>query len=397
MLVVMMLLPVGTAVHPIVTGRQSMGEMPAIFFLLLGMVCFVQALKKPLFWGALTSLSWGIALVTKAQVLPFWLVSTSLVFLIAALRRQWRSAGIIALMTAVALTIGWLVFPELENILLGAAMLPAQPLQDIFKTVALATDLRSGHAVRIVLLMGLLPLLGILYEGWEALKSILKEETSPELSLLRWAMLGLSGSWMAWYLGLAMYWPRYLFPASFLGSLFASAMLYDLTYHFNLRLTFQKAGQVFTVLRTGKPGRRLFFVHLRSLLIVIWLLSCAILTLLNLVMFLNEPVSPQKAAAYVRDVTRPDDLIETYESELMFLLGDRRFHYPPDQVSIDLTKRMFTERSTVVDYDPLASDPDFLVVGPFSTYLQLYDPWEKSGEFSLIKEFPGYEIYARVR
>ncbi len=362
------------------------------------MVCFVWALKKPLLWGVPTSVSWGIALATKAQVLPFWLASAGLVLLISLLNRWRRPTAVITLAMVGTLIVWRLVFPCLQNLVLAGFMLPAQPLQGIYQVIAFVTDMQVRYsAVQTLLSIGLLPLLGILYATWGALKSLRREDDLPERTLLRWAMLGLSGSWMTWYLVLAMHWPRYLFPASFLGSLFAAAMLYDLTHGFALRLTFFEAGQVFPILAKGRTDRQVFFLRLRSLLIVTWLISCAALTLLNLGLLALDPISPQIVAAYLREAANPDDLIETYESELMFLLGDRRFHYPSDQVSIDLTKRMLTERSTVVDYDPLTADPDYLVVGPFSLYLQLYDPWETSGEFTLIKEFPGYEIYARVR
>jgi hypothetical protein len=52
----------------------------------------------------------------------------------------------------------------------------------------------------------------------------------------------------------------------------------------------------------------------------------------------------------------------TYESEL-FLLLDRRYHYPPDPVHVELNRRTFLQQDVPIPYDPLAADPDYLVVG----------------------------------
>jgi hypothetical protein len=51
----------------------------------------------------------------------------------------------------------------------------------------------------------------------------------------------------------------------------------------------------------------------------------------------------------------------------------------------------------VVKYDALEADPDYLVLGGYNRYGGLYDHWVESGDFRLIKEFPGYQIYQRVR
>jgi hypothetical protein len=399
MLFVMMIMPIGAGLdlHPIVIGRQVLGEMPAIFFILLGMVLFERALKKPVWWGIPACVSWGLALNTKAQVMPFWLASTSLVLLLTLIN-GWRRLAVITTLTILGtLVTAQLIFPRLQNFLLAESTLPTQPLSDIYQTIALVTDLQVRlFAVGIVLSIGLLTLIGLVYATWGALKSLRKENPHPERSLLCWAMLGFSGSWMVWYICLAMYWTRYLFPVCFLGSLFTAAMLYDLTHGFNIRRTFHEAGQVLSATHTGKKDRWVFISRLLNLLIIVLLISYSALSLVNLAIFV-DPNSPQIVASYLRETVSPDDLIETYDTELMFLLGDRRFHYPPDQVSVDQTRRLYINRSTGANYDPLAANPDYLVVGPYSRFFQLYDPLETSSEFALIKEFPGYKIYIRTR
>ena len=48
--------------------------------------------------------------------------------------------------------------------------------------------------------------------------------------------------------------------------------------------------------------------------------------------------SYKEVVRFINDNTPAGALIETYESELFFLLN-RRYHYPPDQVHVDLIRR----------------------------------------------------------
>ena len=76
---------------------------------------------------------------------------------------------------------------------------------------------------------------------------------------------------------------------------------------------------------------------------------------------------------------------------------NRPYHFPPDQVHVDLNRRMLLDEHTAITYDPLAADPDYLVVGSFAGWNGLYDPVIASGAFHLIDQIDGYAIYERVR
>jgi hypothetical protein len=89
-------------------------------------------------------------------------------------------------------------------------------------------------------------------------------------------------------------------------------------------------------------------------------------------------------------------LIETYESELFFLLK-RRYHYPPDQVHVELIRRNSLGERVSITYDPLAEHPDYLVVGPQSKFWDLYDPYLRTGAFRLVRDYSRYQIYERAR
>jgi hypothetical protein len=89
-------------------------------------------------------------------------------------------------------------------------------------------------------------------------------------------------------------------------------------------------------------------------------------------------------------------LIETYETELYFLLN-RRYHYPPDQVHVDLIRRNSFGERVKIDYNPLKANPDYLVVGPQSKFWDFYDPYLKTGAFRSLKNYKRYEVFERVR
>ena len=88
-------------------------------------------------------------------------------------------------------------------------------------------------------------------------------------------------------------------------------------------------------------------------------------------------------------------LVESYESELFFLL-DHPIHYPPNQLNADLVLDKLGHQVNA-NYDPLAADPDYLVVGDFGRHWQLYDKAIADNEFRLLQQIGRYDIYEHIR
>ncbi|HMP42827.1 MAG TPA: hypothetical protein PKA05_20780 [Roseiflexaceae bacterium] len=121
------------------------------------------------------------------------------------------------------------------------------------------------------------------------------------------------------------------------------------------------------------------------------------LTILGMLRYYSPTdTSSQRVAALLDQQVAPDQLIETYESELHFFLN-RRYHYPPDQTHVELNRRSLLQQEVTVNYDPLAADPDLLVVGTFARENQLYDAVIAAGAFELLLRDGGYDVYRRVR
>lgn len=124
-LLAIVLLLVGTRVEAasfIYMGRQALGEVPALAFLLLGMLAWLRALDRPrrsiADWLP-AGLLWGMAMITKSQVMLLWPVCLAGLFLLD--RFYFRRAGwlafigpalvaitcVIAVYITQILTIGW--------------------------------------------------------------------------------------------------------------------------------------------------------------------------------------------------------------------------------------------------------------------------------------------------
>ncbi|HEU0046442.1 MAG TPA: glycosyltransferase family 39 protein, partial [Nitrososphaera sp.] len=63
------------AFHPFLMGRQVMGEMPMVFYLLSGYFLLLLSLQRSK-WFILAAIPlWALALDTKLQPIPFWFLS----------------------------------------------------------------------------------------------------------------------------------------------------------------------------------------------------------------------------------------------------------------------------------------------------------------------------------
>jgi hypothetical protein len=187
------------------------------------------------------------------------------------------------------------------------------------------------------LLFGLLTTTGVCYATWDAFKNQ-KQLVIPEPNeIIRFALLAFTGSWLAWYLFLSVGWERYLFPALFIGSIFTSAFIHRMTNGFNLGYTAQVVSSVFF-------KRNFSRVSLGTLCVVALVSLQLSLTLLFLVVLYTSPNnSVQQVAEYLNHNTPQEALVESYDSELFFLL-DRRYHYPPNEINIPIISRVFLKQ-----------------------------------------------------
>ncbi len=389
-LVVLLLLSVGRQNHPLTLGRQVLAEMPMLFFLLAGYTSFLLALRRSAWFLLLAIGLWGIGLMTKAQALPFWLASLFIPLVMTLLRRWWWYAALLG----VGLLGSYIVLQRLiwlQALVLQGQSMDAPPLRGLYEVTAFVPVAFSRLlAVQTLLIVGLPALFGLCYASWQWVKHLGRPATDARLDIVRLAVLTLAGSWLVWYVSLSKGDMRYLAPATFIGSMFVASMLHDLTDRFSLRSTL---GRVAGVFRRRRFDRRSWGALL-AILMIVWFLPLAVMTLRQYYVTYSD-TSALDVASFLNTHTPPDTLIETYDSELFFLL-DRPYHYPPDQINIGLMRRMIRQ-DVPIDYDPLAADPDYLVVGHWPREWRLYDPVLATGAFRLLRQYGEYDIYERVR
>jgi dolichyl-phosphate-mannose-protein mannosyltransferase len=383
-LAVLLLMSSHIEINPLLTGRQVLGEIPALSFLLGGYLCFIWVENRPWAYLPAAICLWSLALFTKVQVQPFWAVSLVIPLLLAIVRRRWKRAGLIAACLVGSLSLYlWLQHLFLQQVTTTSVSGLTQVIALVFLKHTRITVL--GETVR----FGLPTLFGLCWALYIFLKN--SDSLRSHLEMVRLAFVFLVGSWFVWYETLSLGWPRYMLPPVFLGSIFVAAMLSDWTNQFNVASTIQKAGSALKTFRFSREK----IAALASVLLITMSFAQTVKVLYGAYV-VDADDSIKDVVRFLNTKTSPNALIETYESELFFLM-DRRYHYPPDQVHVDLIRRNSFGQRVNINYDPLAANPDYLVVGPQSKFWDFYDPYLKTGDFRLLRDYSRYQIYERVR
>jgi hypothetical protein len=384
-----LLLPAHLATNVVYIGRQVFAEPLQLTTLLAGYLGMYAVLNGRPLWLPLVCLSWGLALIAKAQTMPFWLVSLLLPLLFTLWQRHWRPAGWLA-----ALIAGSFLARFLLNYLIAAFLhdhsLATEPLAGLTQAVALtlAPEART-MALMMLIVTGLPTVVGLSVAGWHFLRSWRRQDWSAADELLRLALLVLVGSWMAWYILFSVGWARYLYPPVFIGSIFAGAWLAALIRGCNPG---QLVRELTLLIRRPRRQRLGLFVALLFLLLL-----PPITFNQQLGMFRGESTATlEQTVAWLHANSPNTARVESYDSEVFFLL-DRLYHYPPDQINVDLIRTGDLGENLEIEYDPLAADPDYLIMGPFSRASQLYDQAIAVGDFQSVQRYGSYEIFARVR
>jgi hypothetical protein len=388
-LAVLLLTSMHPMMHPLLMGRQVLAEMPMLCYLLGGHACLLLALRRSPWFLALAMLLGGIGLTSKLQAIPFWYLSLLMPLGAALVRRRWRVAAAFAVVLAGSFGVAQAV-PMLQKWLLQGHTQPTQPLAGIFEVTAFVPLLVARQrALFHLLAFGWPALLGVCFALWRWWRGRATPAQDDAAAAIRLALLAFAASWIAWFALLSVGWPRYLFPATFVGSIFTARLLYEATEGFNLRSLLARAS---AALRHRRFDRQ----HSYALLVVLFIAATVPLTLVTVYRGYAVETSDRllRAAQFLNTQTPPDALVETYEAELHFLL-QRRYHYPPDQLHVELTRRAYLDQNVPIEYDPLAANPDYLVVGRIGRTWWLYNP--ALTHFRLVADDGEYTIYERVR
>ena len=388
-LLLVLFFPADWEMHPLIIGRQVLGEMPMVFFLLAGYVC-MRMVERQVSWLAGAMGCWGLALFTKMQVRPFWALSMAVPILLSLWRREWRISRLIGA-AAVGAWMVFLLFGWFKSMWLEGHTMPMPPMSGLLQVSAIVLVPAVRSDAFIFTLCNLLPTLcgvgvatAVMVQQWRRAAPFGVRE-SVRLMLLTFLL-----SWFGWFVALSLGGERYAFPLWFLATPFVAALLYDLSQGYDIRAVMQSIG----VMIRDRRGTVLHIQHAAVLFIAFVILGMTVQARYDFRARKDGAVFPE-IIEFLNRHTQPDALIETYESELLFLL-QRPYHYPPAQLDIGVIRRGW-EQHLELPYDALESNPDYIVVGEFGRRAGIYRTAVDTGQIRLLRTMGYYQIYERVR
>ena len=360
------------SLHPILLGKQAFAEMPMLFYLLAGYAALLRSAGRSRWWLVGAAILWGLALTTKLQALPFLAVSVAAAAVDALLRRRWRLAVSLACVLTAA---------GLLSRVLGAVATAAAPVTGLYSVVALVpfSTVARLRALIVVVVAGVPTVVALAHWARQLLVVPEQERERPERRAVTVALYALVVAWAAWFALFSIGWERYFFPPMLIGTLFVGAWVAD--------LGIPQALAAWSRRQSGKTLRP------RDVLAAgmgVGLLPFALTGLL-----VPSPTggSAQRIAAYLDSATPPGAVIETYETELLFLVH-RSCHYPPDQTHVDLNRRTFLHQPVPIRYSLQGINPDYVVIGPQAHLWSLYEDEIRSG-FRAVRQDGPYTVYQR--
>ena len=391
-LLVLLFTPFHPDLHPVIAGRQVLGEMPALFFLLTGYAIFLSARDQPLLALPLAACFWGTALITKLQVVPFWLASLIVPLAITMFTRRWKL--VLLLVVGLGASLIWArLLLLLQQLIFDRATNPLTPIPGLYYVTALVSAPQArAHAFVLAVSFGIPTVAALCYGIWRLISDKPNLLAPNQRDVVRLSLVVLVTSWFIWFLIFSAGWPRYLFPITVVASIFVAAMVIGLTAH--LHLLPSRHHQIVPNTGTRWPNKR----NIASVLVILLITVSVPFTLRMLYRsYVKDADSSVLQVVHFLNTETPfNSMIETYDPELFFLL-ERPYHYPPDPLHVDLIRRFFFGEAISLVYDPLERNPDYLVVGQRSKIWPLYDPVLSTGEFRSLKSYGGYQIYQRLR
>jgi 4-amino-4-deoxy-L-arabinose transferase-like glycosyltransferase len=378
-------------------GRQVVGEVPGVAFLLLGTLAWLAALRHdhrppttdeagsrsgtlwvdlgssmPSSWlTVLAGLGFGMALVTKNQ---FVLIVPPALLLAGLLDWRYYRAGswrlrLVPLVVACG-CFGLWTLAQFQFLGPGSFVENMRQTRQaaggsIF-VFSLRATLRAGYYLLRPDLYGGLLIPSLVYAAWRARRRNAQGLAEALIVLI-------VGLWLAWYVGASLGWPRYAFPAVAFGALLVARMLADLI------------GRLW---RGGATQRGL------ALAVAAYTaLAVAAPLALSARGILRPDDSAQRMAAYLDEMVPRDAIVETWEPELG-LLTDHRYHYPPIALLDTAVRHQWLGGPALV-YDGLRDAPAYVVVGGFGGYTGVYAPDVLARDYVEQQHIGSYVLFKR--
>jgi 4-amino-4-deoxy-L-arabinose transferase-like glycosyltransferase len=363
-------------------GRQVLGEVPGLFFMLAGLAVWFAAWERA-GWGRLigAGVLLGLAMVTKQQYL---LVLGPALLAAWMLNLIWHRSAPQKVFLAPGIVSG--VCFALWQAVLIVALGPATTADNLAQYRAFTSGAALVFSIDLMQ-RALIELIRPSVFVWLLFPALIY---GVKLSLPRtahghrWATLFALVLWnLAWYIVASVSWIRYAFPALAMASLFIAQWVYDWSGGFRV---------------DWGAARRLSVPALARLGLLLWAVFAIIGPVALTAREIIQPPAnaPRAMADYMNAHVPPTDVVETWEPEMGFLT-DHNYHFPP-QILLNTAVKYIWQNGAppAAEYDFVqTASPRYVLVGNFSRWVQLY-PEALSADYHLETEIGGYQLYART-
>jgi 4-amino-4-deoxy-L-arabinose transferase-like glycosyltransferase len=385
------LLATSRGVSLVLYGRQVLGEVPGLFFLVAGLGLWFAKWERSS-WPrlGLVGLLLGLAMVTKYQYLLFLAPTLALAWL--ANLMYYRSAPQRVFLLPGLVAAGCLALWQAYMIIYLGPGTAGENLANLRQFTSGAALTFSPYLMveSLKVLMSFPNFLGALLPvlAYGFLLALPRRREGHQWGIV----VTLVAVNLGWYVVASIGWWRYAFLGLAMASLFVARFFHHLTGGFRLgRLILQQDR------RQGQsiPHDRMF-----RWATMIWLVAMLVIPLGETVWEILSPGfnAPEAMAAYLNENVSRDALIETWEPEMGFLT-DHNYHFPSAMLLLDAVEQVHLGGASIADsYQFVQSEqPEYVLVGDFGRLVELYPVDFLATHYRLIIQVGGYELFEAMR
>ena len=365
------------AVNVLILGRQVLGEVPALWFVMLGLLTWQRALQGDTTWKYVVSgLAFGLAVVTKYQIL----ITLVPGFGVAWAVTRWRGAWAPHRAFIVPLAVSAFVFGAWQTALfayVGSDAFAANVSGIATASRGAAVVFAPAHirdSLRTILGAGAYVGLVAPALTWVCVRALNTRDARSTTWVL---VIGMSCANLAWFVVSSIGWPRYAVPGLALAGLSAAAML----DHFTRRVVDHDGSSAPALRAVGW----------------VWIALAGPLPFIVTASTIFQPPvnSAQAMATFLDHSVSPTALIETWEPQFS-VMADHQFRFPPNVfLAAAVAYRFSGGPPPSAAYDFTKPPPDYVLVGDFGAWVDVYPKERLMDGFTLLHEEGPYQLFQR--
>ncbi len=385
-LMAVVLLLITTSIRYLYYSRTVVGEVPGMFFFLLGLFLWLHPRGRSVPALILVGVLIGLATITKNQY-AFFMLPALLICWIADLvwykQRGWRYFVIPGVISGL-MFVAWLYIVIIK---LGQGGNFAENLATLRTAGMGALIVIDRESIpRVAELLTSSTLYGALFIPaflYAILTSLRRDEQGQDRGIIAIFLIVATALFVV-----SLGWDRYAFGPVIFAVFFVVLLIRDLVAMVSFdRSTFWQSVN----------ERKVSVSAIIGVLLVGWFVIAVIVPFYN--RFRDVRNSDNSAAYEVADWVKANvpktALIETWEQEIG-VLTDNNIHYPPQLVLAYAVAQQWQHGEPVShlydfrDY----GNPDYLILGPFSQYTLLY-PENRLKDYEIVETVGPYLVYRR--